>query len=393
MSVTVLEDAVATGRARQAEVGAGDRFAAEDAVPRGAGTAYLNTTEVESAVTSLAAAFPDRCTLVDLPEPSVEGRAGHALRIGTAPAGTRDCAVLIGGVHAREWGSCEILVHLAADLLEAYSTGTGLTYGGAAFSAGQVRTILDGLDLVVFPLVNPDGRHYSQNTDAMWRKNRNPANSGGDPARIGVDINRNFDFLFDFATAFDPTAGPRVSADPGDVQVYQGPTPFSEPETRNVRWLLDAFPRTRWFVDVHSYSEDMLFVWGDDENQSLDPAKNFRNPDFDGKRGVAGDLAYAEFIPKGDADDAAVLAEQFCAGLRDVRGRSYSPMSAFHLYPTSGTSDDYAYSRHHVDPQKGKILSFTIEWGTNFHPPWPEMERIVREVDAGLVQFCLAALN
>ncbi|MGP9022694.1 hypothetical protein ACT1U9_30350 [Streptomyces sp. BR1] len=33
--VTTLEDAAATGRARQAEVGAGDRFAAADAVPRG----------------------------------------------------------------------------------------------------------------------------------------------------------------------------------------------------------------------------------------------------------------------------------------------------------------------------------------------------------------------
>lgn len=33
--VTTLEDAAATGRARQAEVGVGDRFAAADAVPRG----------------------------------------------------------------------------------------------------------------------------------------------------------------------------------------------------------------------------------------------------------------------------------------------------------------------------------------------------------------------
>ncbi|MBD0742853.1 hypothetical protein [Streptomyces sp. CBMA152] len=33
--VTTLEDAAATGRARQAEVGVGDRFAPADAVPRG----------------------------------------------------------------------------------------------------------------------------------------------------------------------------------------------------------------------------------------------------------------------------------------------------------------------------------------------------------------------
>ncbi|MEV4871910.1 hypothetical protein [Streptomyces syringium] len=35
VSVETVEDATATGRARQAEVGEGDRFAPEDAVPEG----------------------------------------------------------------------------------------------------------------------------------------------------------------------------------------------------------------------------------------------------------------------------------------------------------------------------------------------------------------------
>ncbi|WP_328923755.1 hypothetical protein OG429_03370 [Streptomyces sp. NBC_00190] len=35
VTVTTLDDATAIGRARQAEVGEGDRFAAEDAVPLG----------------------------------------------------------------------------------------------------------------------------------------------------------------------------------------------------------------------------------------------------------------------------------------------------------------------------------------------------------------------
>ncbi|MEV5375929.1 hypothetical protein AB0L26_08100 [Streptomyces nondiastaticus] len=35
VSAEVIEDATATGRARQAEVGEGDRFAPEDAVPQG----------------------------------------------------------------------------------------------------------------------------------------------------------------------------------------------------------------------------------------------------------------------------------------------------------------------------------------------------------------------
>ncbi|GAA2716466.1 MULTISPECIES: M14 family metallopeptidase [Streptomyces] len=362
---------------------------------------YFNTTEVDSAVVRLAGAYPELSRLVTLPEPSVEGVTYHALEVGSSPDGSRDCVVLTGGVHAREWGSCEVLVHLAADLLEAYQRGTGLAYGGARFDAAQVRTLLDGLSLVVFPLVNPDGRHYSQTADPMWRKNRNPAHESGGPACVGVDINRNFDFLFDFATAFAPDAGVRVSDDPCDYQTYQGPHAFSEPETRNVRWLLDAYPGTRWFVDVHSYSEDMLYIWGDDENQSTVPTQHFRNHSFDGKRGLPHDTTYGEYIPKADADTALELAEEFCAGLHGVRGATYKPMSGFHLYPTCGTSDDYAYSRHIVDDSKGKILAFTIEWGkedpasdaASFHPPWAEMARIIKDVDAGLVQFCLAALK
>ncbi|MDH6708891.1 murein tripeptide amidase MpaA [Kitasatospora sp. MAA19] len=353
---------------------------------------YLNITEVESALTSLATAYPTTSHLLTLPEPSIEGRTAHALQIG-APAGTpRACVMMIGGVHAREWGSCEILVHLAADLLEAHQNGTGLGYGGTTFTADQVGGLLQRLDLVFFPLVNPDGRLHSQTVDPMWRKNRDPANSGGsaDPNCVGVDLNRNYDFLFDFATAFAPTATPQVSASPCDPQVYAGPSAFSEPETRNVRWLLDQYPRTGWFVDVHSYSEDMLYNWGDDDNQSIDPTMNFGNAQYDGKRGLPGDVAYAEYIPKTDADNAALLAERFCQGVGGVRGRPYKPLTGFHLYPTSGTSDDYVFSRHFVDGDQGKVLGFTVEWGTAFHPPWAEMRNIVLDVDAGLVAFCLA---
>ncbi|MBD0695966.1 M14 family metallopeptidase [Streptomyces sp. CBMA123] len=355
---------------------------------------YLNITEVESAVTSLAGAYPGLTELITLPEPSIEGRTAHALRIGAPTAtGPKSCVMMIGGVHAREWGSCEILVHLAADLLEAYQSGTGLGYGGTAFTADQVRGLLQRLDFVLFPLVNPDGRLHSQTVDPMWRKNRNPANSGGsaNPDCIGIDLNRNYDFLFDFTTAFAPTATPQVSTNPCDQQVYEGPSAFSEPETRNVRWLLDRYPRTGWLVDVHSYSQDMLYNWGDDENQSDDPGMNFRNARYDGKRGLPGDTAYAEYIPKDDADSALELATAFCQGVQGVRGTAYKPLTGFHLYPTSGTSDDYVYSRHFTDPDQGKVLGFTVEWGVkSFHPPWAEMEKIVLDVDAGLVQFCLA---
>ena len=204
---------------------------------------YLNVSEVETAAANLAGAYPAICQLITLPHTSFEGRTSHALRLGGGAPGSRDCVTILGGVHAQEWGSCEIAINFAADLLDAYTNNTALAYGGKMFSASAIQSLLDGLHLVIFPLVNPDGRAYSQSTSAMWRRNRNPANSGGNASCIGVDLNRNFDFLFDFNATFSPASDVSVytSDNPcNSSQVYHGPAAFSEPETQNVKWLLDT---------------------------------------------------------------------------------------------------------------------------------------------------------
>lgn len=362
---------------------------------------YLNIDEVDTAVVNLAAQFPTLCELITLPETSIEGRTCHALRVGSAPAAGRDAVLLLGGVHAREWGSCEILINLVTDLFEAYTQHTGLGYGGTTFRLAEVTAIVDGLNILVFPLVNPDGRAFSQstapgNSDPLWRKNRNPASSGGDPAKIGVDINRNYDVLWDFRHLMAPIAATYTSDDPAR-ETFHGPAAFSEPETRNVRWLLEMFPRIRWCIDIHSYQEDMLFNWGDDENQSADPSMNLTNSAFDAIRGKSGD-AYKEFIPQDDWDTAQALANTFKAALQGVRGRQYTAKQSYYLYPTSGASDDYVYNRHLADPMQGKVLGFVIEWGKresddkhSFHPDWSEMELIIKDVTAGLIAFCLSA--
>jgi Zinc carboxypeptidase len=83
---------------------------------------YLNVQEVESAIISLASAYSDLCELITLPLQTHEGRICHALRIGKKLNCECDCILLTGGVHAREWGSCEICISFASDLLEAYVT-------------------------------------------------------------------------------------------------------------------------------------------------------------------------------------------------------------------------------------------------------------------------------
>ena len=106
---------------------------------------------------------------------------------------------------------------------------------------------------------------------------------------MGVDLNRNFDALWDFRRHFAPDSGVSASDDPCHPQVYVGPAAASEPETQNVVWLLDRYPGTRWFIDVHSYVPAIYHTWGFDENQMSDPSMNFRNAAFDGQRGRADD--------------------------------------------------------------------------------------------------------
>jgi hypothetical protein len=65
---------------------------------------------------------------------------------------------------------------------------------------------------------------------------------------------------------------------------------------------------------------------------------------------------------------------------------------SYSLYPTSGCSDDFAYGRHFVRPDQGKILSFTIECGKRQQPvTLEEAENVIREVCAGLIALCIAA--
>lgn len=358
---------------------------------------YLNVVEIESAVVALASTYPTAARLITLPYLTAEGRRSHALRIGTGNC-PRTGILLVSGTHAREWGGPDIMVNLAADLLEAWSMGTGLVYGGTSFSAADVNNILRSVELIVFPDLNPDGRHHSQTAYAMWRKNRNPASSGGIASRVGVDVNRNYDFLWDYPTAFTPSAvnaGTLASNDPSS-DLYHGTASFSEAETKNIRWLFDNYPRIRRFVDLHSYGGNILHPWGDDTNQTTTPSQSFNNPSWNGQRGVSGD-GYLEYVDPGDLTELQRVGNVVKAAIAGVRGKSYQVAQSFHMpgwgapYPTSGASDDWAFSRHYVDPANRRVLGYVIEFNTTwgeFFPTWTEMEKLILDVDAGLLAMC-----
>jgi carboxypeptidase T len=259
-------------------------------------------------------------------------------------------------------------------------------------TAAQIQTLVKSKDVYVFPQANPDGRRYSMAVDAWWRKNRRPPAEGAPAHCVGVDINRNYDFLWDYPRYFDPQAPVACSTQPCD-DVYIGPGALSEPETRNVVWLLERDPQIRYFVDVHSYGELILHNWGDDQNQSQSPRMNFRNAAYHGRRGRKDQAAYREYVRPADRKAAVVLAGRIRTAIKAVRGRTYKVQQSMALYPTAGTADDYFFSRHLVDPRASKVYGFTIEWGsaanaTPFHPAYDEMAQIIPEVTAGLLEFC-----
>ncbi|MGV9678866.1 M14 family zinc carboxypeptidase [Nocardia sp. NPDC003482] len=348
------------------------------AVPSG----YLTYNTVEGWIGYLANINSSFCSAIELPLKSVEGRTIHALRVRAGDRVEREGVLLLGGVHARELVNTDLLATWMSYLTYSYRTGTDLTFGSVTYSIDTVRLLLESVDLFIVPLVNPDGREYVMSTDPMWRKNRS-YNAGTDCR--GVDLNRNYDFLFD--------SGIGTSSSPCDSNIYRGPYAFSEPETRNIRWLLNTFMHISGVLDMHSYSEVIGHPWGDDDNQTTDPAMNFRVPNPD--RGRTGDDLYREYIPAADLDWYKHTGDRIRDAIAKVRGHVYTVQQTAGpspLYPVSGAVDDYSYSRHFVDPSLRNIRALTIETATEFQPPYEEAQQVIQENFPALMEFCLAIM-
>jgi murein tripeptide amidase MpaA len=356
---------------------------------------YLPVSGIDNLIDGIQNVYPTFCKIINL-EASREGHQIRAIKLGKGSGAGRRGVLLVGGIHARELMNSDALIYFAFNLAYAYSQNKDFPLGGKVYGSSIVKMLIENMDIYILPLANPDGRAFvlAANGDRMWRGNRAP-NPG--KACKGVDINRNFDFLW--------SSGIMTSGDPCNAsQIYKGPSAFSEPETRNVRKMLDDFPNISGMIDVHSYSEDILYPWGDDENQTGNSNMNFKNPAFNGQRGTPGD-AYKEYIPKADLDWLVSVGNSMKQGIAAVRGRSYVVKQSVGLYPTSATSDDYSYSRHYVNNAKRKVFAYCIETGPlvfkngspdylkSFQPDFPEASCIMEDVQPALIEFSIGILS
>ena len=383
--------------------------------------AYPSTVRtVEAELGRLAADHPQLCTRTVAPTRSHEGRSVSYVTIGAASASGRP-VLITGGAHAREWAPPDALLTLLERLLRAYEDGADfvvpaftdtapardILYPQAAVAASDVKRIVEGLELNVLALINPDGRAFSQSSanNAMWRKNRRPAQTGS--SCMGVDLNRNYDLAWDFERYYDDAGDVAVSAskDPCDPQVYIGPAAASEPESRNVERIMRE-RRIEFYVDVHSFSRKILFPWGMDDNQTRDPDQSFRNPAWDGRRdgGVGG--RYGEFIPTALRDEHVRVGQAMHDAIVDAAGSDpraqersrYDVEPGLALYPTTGTASDFAASlQFEDDPPAQRVIAYTLEIGSDadgeggFQPVPAIYPKIEREAHLALMAFLLAA--
>lgn len=354
------------------------------------GNKYLTTEGIEQEMQELSNTYPSLVDLIVLPEKSHEGRTISAIRMhGSSNNNLNDGVLFLAGLHAREIINPDLLTSLALNICSAYTNKTGLKIEEALCEHNIIKTILEKLDLFVFPLVNPDGRAYVQNEDGepRWRKNTNPNLNSSDQclegetegikSNKGVDLNRNYDHLWNSGI------GSRAKACSIN---YRGLKPFSEPETRNVKHLIDHFPNIKWLIDVHSSGEKILYPWGFDEDQTVNPQMNFKNTSYNDMRGILNDN-YKEYIHKNDLDTYIDIGNKVSSAIKKVRNTEYEVMQSAFTGLTSASSDDYCYSFSYVAPNNRKIMSYTLETAKEFQPIFEEGSQVIKEVSAGLIEL------
>lgn len=251
---------------------------------------YHTYTETVEFLQDLVERFPGLAQLVSTGQ-SLEGREIYVLKISDhVSVDESEPNVFISGCHhAREWISVEIPLLFARYLLENYN------------SHQQLTDIVNGGQIYIMPVQNPDGLEFSIHTYRWWRKNRR---YNGDMS-WGVDTNRNYGYEW----GYDDLGSSPVP----DDAVYRGPYAFSEPETQAVRGFLLNHPPSG-ALNFHNYSQLILYPWG-----------------------------YTA-IPTVDDAEMEAIARRMAELIFEVNGRIYLyGAGAVAIYPTNGDTDDWIY--------------------------------------------------
>lgn len=309
---------------------------------------YRTTAEVYTDLTTINTTYPGLTEIVDYGDSYCKGlggcttpggqfTAGHdlkAMRVtNEAIPGPKPVFFFMANIHAREITTPELAMRFINWLTDGYGVDADATW------------LVDYHEIWVVPVVNPDGHWIVELGPYYQRKNANPSNGCStfwpptSSSQYGIDLNRNHSFMWN-------TGG--TSTNPCN-QTYLGPSAASEPEVSQLQTQVlsliadqrgpginDPAPQdtTGILITLHSYSELVLWPWGNTTN----PAPN--------KAGLE------------------AIGDKFAT----YNGYTSCQPSVC-LYLTSGTSDDWAYG------ELG-IPSYTFEVGTAFMPTYSTVDNV-----------------
>jgi carboxypeptidase T len=212
---------------------------ASAALPSGR-TNYRHLADYTAELHALSAANPDLVRPITLPHSSRLGRPVEGIEITTSPTARdgKPVYLQLGMHHAREWPSAELTLEFAYDLIAGYRAGDP-----------RARALVDQVRTIVVPVVNPDGFDFSREaaSGSQAEQHRKNCPSTGCAVNAGVDLNRNYGHQW---------GGPGSSTDP-TLENFRGPSPFSEPESQNVRELI-ASRQAVVMITNHTFGDEIL---------------------------------------------------------------------------------------------------------------------------------------
>ncbi len=272
---------------------------------------YYTYSEAVQELDRLHALYPDVVSEKWSIGQSIEGRELWVVRI-SGSSEHQPTLFINSAIHAREPGGVSTVFGFIHYLMRRYGVDPKITW------------LLDHREFYYEPVVNPDGYVYNEFSDGWWRKNKRDNNGNGhfDPDYDGVDLNRNFGYMWgydNYGSSPDPTS-----------QTYRGTGPFSEPETDNMRAFADSI-RPTIAVNYHTYSNLIIYPWG------------------------------YENIPTPDENIFVAMANI----MNRRNGYEYGRPAQL-LYPVNGEANDWFYGD---TLQKPKAFSFVIEVGESFWQP------------------------
>ncbi|SCF05396.1 Chitobiase/beta-hexosaminidase C-terminal domain-containing protein [Micromonospora viridifaciens] len=170
------------------------------------------------------------------------------LRIGKHRDGRNPGVLIQAQDHAREWVPATTSLEAAERLVHNYK------------SDWETKKIVDNTDVFLILSNNPDGANYSFYNFASQRRNltNHCADDNADPARRnswGVDLNRNYRV----GSGHDGYAGGSTSC---VSDTFQGPEKLSEPESKNIIWLVEKYRNIKFMMSVHSNGGQLFWQPG-----------------------------------------------------------------------------------------------------------------------------------